>query len=298
VTAGRACASLDATLAAGGCMVTAAHRILDVALRGPRRDGHGWRISAVARRRGAVGAARMSEPLLELQDVTLGYQGRSVLTGIQLPVAAGRWIALVGPNASGKTTLLRAIAGRHAPMHGCIRVRGHSLYPPMPSHGAPPALALQPDELPAFLTVRQCLEVYAEAHGHSQVPQSSHALAGTLGLAAHGGTLVRSASLGTRQKLAIVLALMTDPSVLLLDEVFNGLDFASAARLRSYLRDKVEAHGMSIMLATHSLDLVLRCCDELVLLDGGRLVNRWQTKRFGGPDALAQLEEELVRAQP
>jgi ABC-2 type transport system ATP-binding protein len=115
-----------------------------------------------------------------------------------------------------------------------------------------------------------------------------------LGLDAHASTLVRHCSLGTRQKLAIVLALMLRPSLLLLDEVFNGLDFSSTLKLRAHLRERVERDGLTVLLATHSLDVVLRCCDELVLLDSGKFVHRWSTSEFAGERGLADLEQALA----
>lgn len=154
---------------------------------------------------------------------------------------------------------------------------------------------MPPDELPGFLTVRQCLDIYADAHGFAAVPEAQGDLANALGLMAHADTLVRHTSLGTRQKLAVVLALITQPPVLLLDEVFSGLDFASAMVLREHLRDLVRS-GTTILLATHSLDTALRCCDELVLLDNGRLAGRWELARFAGAGGLGELERELADA--
>jgi ABC-2 type transport system ATP-binding protein len=235
----------------------------------------------------------MKQSLLELENVTVGHGGRSVLSGINLSITAGRWFALVGPNTSGKTTLLHAIAGRIAPMQGVIRIDGEPLQPATRFRQRLPVLAVPVDEIPGFLNLRQCMEIYAEAHGYAQLPQSSIDLISALGLDPHVETLVKHASLGTRQKLSVVLALMIEPSILLLDEVFNGLDFASAAGLRNHLRQRVD-QGVTILMATHSLDLVLRCCDELALVDSGRLVNRWETRGFIGPDAQSRLEESLA----
>ncbi len=238
----------------------------------------------------------MSRPLLVLEDLQLGYRGRTVLSGLNLALDRGRWVALVGPNASGKTTLLRAIAGRHEPARGSVEVDGQLLYPGSARPRTLPEFAIPPEELPPFLTSRQCLDIFANAHGLAAPPPQSIALFDLLGLDAHANTLVRQASLGTRQKLAIVLALMMPSPLLLLDEVFNGLDFSSALKLRAHLRSCVESEGLTILLATHSLDVVLRCCDEVILLDSGRLVERWEMSSFAGADGLASLEHALAEA--
>jgi ABC-2 type transport system ATP-binding protein len=238
----------------------------------------------------------MSGPLLVLDNLQLGYRGRTVLTGLNLTLDRGRWVALVGPNASGKTTLLRAISGRHEPERGSVKINGLPLYPSWATPSALPGFAIPPEELPDFLTPRQCIDIYANAHGLEAPPPRCLALFDLLGLGAHATTLVRQTSLGTRQKLAIVLALMMPTPLLLLDEVFNGLDFSSALKLRANLQERVDLDGLTVLLATHSLDVVLRCCDELILLDSGRLVKRWEMTNFTGADGLAALERALADA--
>lgn len=237
----------------------------------------------------------MNAPLLSLEKLAVGHGGRTVLDGIDLTVDAGRWVALVGPNASGKTTLLRTIAGRHAPIRGAVRIAGRDLHA---GHGGitpPPGFAIPVEELPPFLTIAQSLSIYASAHGLPGVPAETTALATTFNLDAHAHVLVRDTSLGTRQKLSIMLALMLQPSLLLLDEVFNGLDFASALQLRDWLRQRVDAGGLSIIMATHALDVVLRCCDSVLLLEDGKLGRQLDVKAFTGATALPDLEQALAQ---
>jgi ABC-2 type transport system ATP-binding protein len=238
----------------------------------------------------------MSAPRLALEHLSLGYGDRIVLSDLELVVAPGRWLALVGPNASGKSTLLRCIAGRHEPQRGMVRIDDRPLYSAPSGAVTLPGFALPPEELPPFLSVQQCLDIHARAHKLAAPPPECIALASLLGLDAHADTLIRHTSLGTRQKVAIILALMLRPSLLLLDEVFNGLDFRSALTLRAHLRERVEHGGLTVLLATHSLDVVLRCCDELVLLDSGRFVRRWPMSDFSGGEGLERLEQALANA--
>lgn len=233
----------------------------------------------------------MTAPALELRNVAVGYGRVAILDNLDLTVAPGRWVALVGPNASGKTTLLRTIGGRLPALAGSIRISGE---PAGSSSAPPPGLAIAPDELPAFLTVEQALEIHAAAYALPAIPPECAGLARRLGLDVHAHTLIRHASLGTRQKLAVILALMRQPGLLLLDEVFNGLDFPSAIALRGHLREQVERNAMTVMLATHALDVVLRCCDELVLVDPGKPLRSWEVAGFAGADPLAALERALA----
>jgi len=239
----------------------------------------------------------MTTPVLQLAGVELGYGGRPVLRNLDLQVEPGRWIALVGPNASGKTTLLRCIAGQLSPDLGIVRLEGRALYPASAWKEGLPGYAIAPEDLPPFLTLRQCMEIYAAAHALDPVPAHIGLLYQRLGLRSFDDTLIRAASLGTRQKLAVVLALMRSPSLLLLDEVFNGLDFGSALTLKAHLRECVD-RGLSILLATHSLDVVLGCCDGLVLLDSGRLVRTWDATALRAFSNTLELERTLAEALP
>jgi ABC-2 type transport system ATP-binding protein len=83
-------------------------------------------------------------------------------------------------------------------------------------------------------------------------------------------------SLGTRQKLAVLLALLGEPQLLVLDEAFNGLDPASALALKHFLRDRVAAGKCSVLLATHALDIVERYADRAALLLHGRIAHEWR----------------------
>lgn len=240
----------------------------------------------------------MSEPVLEFAAVDLAYQRKAVVRDTRLSIGRGQWLALVGPNASGKTTLLRAAAGRLRPSRGVVRVDGRLLYPIERWIGNLPAYAAAPEELPPFLTARQSLEIYAQAHGIGGIPERSMALWRALGLVPYEHELIRHLSLGTRQKLAVLLALLARPALLLLDEVFNGLDARSALTLKQHLRKLVTEEGLSILLATHALDVVKDYCDAMVLMDSGRLLHRWEDAELRGFASTRELEQALADRLP
>ena len=240
----------------------------------------------------------MNASVLEFDAVDLSYQRRVAVRDARLALAPGQWLALVGPNASGKTTLLRAAAGRLRPSRGIVRLAGRPLYPLEQWSGTLPACASAPEELPPFLTARQCLAIYAQAHGIRAVPERSMALWRALGLAPYEHELIRHLSLGTRQKIAVLLALLAAPSLLLLDEVFNGLDARSALTLKEYLRKRVTDEGLSILLATHALDVVKDYCDGMVLIDGGKLVDRWDGAALRAFASTRELEQALAERLP
>ncbi len=244
----------------------------------------------------------MSDTVLQLEAVDLGYGRRVVVHGAQLHVMRGQWVALVGPNASGKTTLLRCAAGRLGPLRGTVRFEEKPLYPLQDAGAALPGFAVPSEDLPPFLTVRQSLAIYASAHGMNGIPERGTALCRDLGLAAFDDALISELSLGTRQKLSVVLALMTGPSLLLLDEVFNGLDVRSALTLKRHLQQCVTQEGLSIVLATHALDVVRGYCDGVVLMESGRTLrhlNDAELRSFGDTASLEQaLADILSQSSP
>jgi ABC-2 type transport system ATP-binding protein len=212
----------------------------------------------------------MTAPVLSFLNVTAGYGKRDVVTGIDLTVARGEWLALLGPNGSGKTTLLHCAAGMHTPSAGDVLVSGHSLGLAPRDAKRRLGFACAPDRLPPLLTGRQCLEIYAAAKELASVDADVHALAEEFRYTSMLDLFVDSYSLGTKQKLAVLLALLGEPDVIILDEAFNGLDPASSLVLKKHLRERVLAGRCGVLLATHAMDIVERYCDRgVLLLDGG-----------------------------
>lgn len=91
---------------------------------------------------------------------------------------------------------------------------------------------------------------------------------------------VGSYSLGTKQKLAVLLALLGEPALVVLDEAFNGLDPASALVLKRHLRSRVSARRCGVLLATHALDVVERYSDRAALLLNGRIAREWNSEEL------------------
>ena len=213
--------------------------------------------------------------VLLVRSLRAGYDKLIVLSGVNLRVARGEWLALLGPNASGKTTLLQCIAGTLAPSAGSISICGHELRHQAKSAKAALGFGCPPESLPALLTGRQCLEIYAAAKGLAAIDGDVLALAEEFAFAPMLDRFVGSYSLGTRQKLAVLLALLGEPALVVLDEAFNGLDPASALVLKRHLRTRVAAQRCGVLLATHALDVVERYSDRAALLLDGRIARVW-----------------------
>lgn len=219
--------------------------------------------------------------LLCAADLHAAYGDERVLKGVDLEVARGEFIALIGPNGSGKTTLLRALVGMVPLDKGRVCIGGCDLVVAPQMAKAKIGFAVDPAVLPVLLTGRECLAMFAGARGLPAIPPATFALCETLSLTSVLDRRVISYSLGMRQKLGILLGLLGDPPLLLLDEPFNGLDPRSALVFKQYLATTLVAeHGASVLLATHSLDVVERYATKALLLLEGRIRHAWDANEL------------------
>jgi ABC-2 type transport system ATP-binding protein len=219
-------------------------------------------------------------PALRVRSLHAGYGKLVVLAGVDLELARGEWLALLGPNASGKTTLLHCISGMLLPAAGDISVCGHSLRRDAMGAKRQLGFGCAPERVPDLLTGRQCLEVYAAAKGLTAIDGAVLSLAEEFAFSSMFDRFVGSYSLGTKQKLAVLLALLGEPPLVLLDEPFNGLDPASALVLKRHLRARASAGRCGVLLATHALDVVERYADRALLLLEGRIACEWRSAQL------------------
>jgi ABC-2 type transport system ATP-binding protein len=143
-----------------------------------------------------------------------------------------------------------------------------------------------PEQLPGLLTGRQCLEIYAAAHDLRDIPAGILDLADELMLSRVLDQGCSTYSLGMRQKLVILLALIGNPALIVLDEALNGLDPASVLVIKREVRHRITSRRSGVLLATHALDVVLREATRAALLLEGRLIKTW------GREELNSLREE------
>jgi ABC-2 type transport system ATP-binding protein len=228
----------------------------------------------------AAEAQVMSGNVLEIRELRAGYGPRTVIENISLTLSPGEWFVLMGPNGCGKSTLLDCVVDRLVPAGGEISIAGFSLKRSPFDAKLRLGYACAPDVLPPLLTARQCLEVHASAKGVEQLDADLLALAEDLRFTPYLESFVDTLSLGTRQKLAVLLALIGDPLLMVLDEAFNGLDPASALILKRHLQARIGRQGASLLLATHSLDIVEHYADRAAILIDGKLKHVWQKEEL------------------
>jgi ABC-2 type transport system ATP-binding protein len=206
--------------------------------------------------------------VIEVAGLVKRYGARTVLDGVDLHVGPGELVALLGPNGAGKTTLVEIVEGYRSWDAGEVRVLGQSPADGGPALKARVGLMLQSGGLDPRGTPIDVLHLYAALHDGGRSPEAVLPL---VGLEAVARTRVRRLSGGERQRLALALALIGEPDVLILDEPTAGMDpeARQAARtLIANLRDE----GRAVLLTTHDLGDVERLADRVAILHDGRIL--------------------------
>lgn len=205
---------------------------------------------------------------VELINVTKRIKGTAVLTNINLRLKAGRIYGMLGRNGSGKTMLIRMIAGLIRPTQGEVRVFGRQLGKEL---DFPESLGLIIENVgfwPSY-TGLECLRVLAGVKKKIGEAEMRKALE-RVGLDPSDKRKYYQYSLGMKQKLAIAQAVMEQPDLILLDEPTNSLDEESVEAVREILLQE-RARGALILVASHNKEDTARLADETLTIAGGEL---------------------------
>jgi len=201
-----------------------------------------------------------------------------VLRGISLEVRRGEFFGLLGPNGAGKTTLFKILATLVLPESGGVSVAGiDALADPSAVRAMLTPVIADERSLNWRLTAPENLQLFAALHG---IPPRERGpmiqgLLERVGLGPASGRMVGTFSSGMKQRLLIARALLSRPSVLLLDEPTRSLDPVSARDFRKFLREEVVGRqGCTVLLATHDADEAFELCDRLAVLNRGSIVAR------------------------
>ena len=215
----------------------------------------------------------MPEPLLHLSDLTKRYGTTTAVAGLDLAVAPGEIVALLGPNGAGKTTTLRMLMGQLQPTQGTAKIGGLDCF----SERAETMrlVGYLPDE-PVFheyLTGRELLRFVGSLHGldAARLGEAATQWVARLNLGEAIDDYASNYSKGMKKKLALALALLHRPRLLILDEPANGLDPYATRTLLEVLAEQAAA-GVAILFSTHLLDQAERLCHRAAIIAQGRLV--------------------------
>ncbi|MDE2772230.1 MAG: metal ABC transporter ATP-binding protein [Gemmatimonadota bacterium] len=210
--------------------------------------------------------------VVRVRDVWFSYEREHVLRGVGFEVAQGSFTALIGPNGAGKSTLLRILLGLLSPERGRVEVFDADVG----GRARPIGYVAQRVRLPAGFPISVAEVALLGRYGRLAPPRRPRAAdraraAAALervGMAEHAGRRFSALSGGQQQRVLIARALAGDPDLLLLDEPTAGLDPAARARFYTLVCDLQRDEGLTVLCASHDLEVVSAHADRLVLLDG------------------------------
>jgi len=189
--------------------------------------------------------------------------------GLDLSVPVGGVFGFLGPNGAGKTTTIRCLLGLVRPSSGQLSMLGADVQRSLPSViSRVGSIVEAPAMFPRF-SGRRNLEILARIHGEADI--AIEAVLERVGLRDRAKDLVKTYSLGMRQRLAIAATLLRDPALLLLDEPANGLDPAGIVEVRELLRS-LGAEGRTVFVSSHILSEVQQTADHVAIVAKGKLI--------------------------
>jgi ABC-2 type transport system ATP-binding protein len=208
-----------------------------------------------------------------VEGLTRVFRRQTAVDHVSFRVARGRFFGFLGPNGAGKSTTIRMLTGLLRPSAGDAWIEGANLRGDLLALKR--KIGVLTEELPLYerLTGEEHLLFAARMHGlaESEGRRRAQELLDFLSLADERGKLVVDYSQGMRKKLALACALVHGPAVLFLDEPLNGIDPVSGRVVTDLLR-RLTARGVTLFFTTHVLDVAERLCDEVAVIDRGRIV--------------------------
>ena len=224
----------------------------------------------------------MNDYIIETHNLTKKYGSQTSVSHLNIHVKKGRIYGLLGRNGAGKTTTMRMLLGLTAPTSGEVTIFGKPFQGNekniLPHIGC---LIESPGFYPN-LTGTENLKIFAELRGLRSPKYIKNALE-LVNLPYRDKKLFSQYSLGMKQRLAIALAVMHDPELLILDEPINGLDPIGIAEVRSFIRELCDARGKTILISSHILSEISLLADDIGIIDHGALLEE---------ESLAELEQK------
>ncbi len=230
--------------------------------------------------------------MLEITDLSKQYGSVRALDGATFTVRPGRLVGFLGPNGAGKTTTMRCVFGLARPDRGTISWRDRPI-----DRAARLRFGYMPEQRGLYprMKVADQLTYFAEQHGLS----ARDAKAATarwlegLGLADRSNAKLEALSHGNQQRVQLGAALVHDPELLVLDEPFSGLDPLGIETMSAILRERA-AEGVAVVFSSHQLDLVEDLCEDVVIINHGRIAAAGAIDELRAASGRRHLEVEVV----
>ena len=230
--------------------------------------------------------------MLEVRRLTKRYGPVTALDDASFTAQRGRLVGFLGPNGAGKTTTMRCVFGLAVPDAGEVRWEGAPVEPKVRLR-----FGYMPEQRGLYprMRVADQLAYFGQHHGLSA--RDARARAGAwlerFGLADRARSKLEDLSHGNQQRVQLATALVHDPDLLVLDEPFSGLDPIGIATMSEVLRERARA-GVGVVFSSHQLDLVEEVCEDVVIINRGRVVAEGAIEALRSASGRRHLEVEVA----
>ena len=236
-------------------------------------------------------------PALKIEKLRKTYSnGLLALDGISLEVQAGRFFGLLGPNGAGKTTLINSVVSLARPDSGRVEVFGRDAHREFREARRMIGVSPQEMNLDKFLTVEEVLLYHAGYYGveKRKARERTEELLERFGLVSKRKDRVNTLSGGMKRRVMFARALMHDPEILFLDEPTAGVDIELRYSLWEYIRE-LNRGGLTILLTTHYLEEAEELCEEIALINDGRIAAQDTSAGLKAQYAAKSVEEVYLK---
>ncbi len=212
------------------------------------------------------------KPSIQVHNIVKSYKEVKAVRGISMEIARGEYVALLGPNGAGKTTMVEMIEGIQKPDAGEIRINGFEWRGNEDRLHRILGISLQETKFIDKLNVRETLALFASFY---KLPGSRISeILGMVNLEEKSTAYTENLSGGQRQRLALGIALLNQPEILLLDEPTTGLDPSARREVWKILMDLKDNGKTTMILTTHYMEEASYLCDRIVIIDHGKVLAR------------------------
>lgn len=231
----------------------------------------------------------MPEMLISARSVIKSFGSVKAVQGVDFQLSRGEYVALLGPNGAGKTTFVEMIEGIRHPDKGEILIKGKKLKDNKEELYGIMGISFQETKLFEKITTIEILKVFGSFYNARETKVEETLK--KIGLEEKRKAFTKNLSGGQRQRLALGIALLNDPEILILDEPTTGLDPTARREIWDILMNLKKEKSTSLILTTHYMEEASYLCDRIVIMDSGKIITEGSLKELLAREHLNNIAE-------
>jgi len=234
-------------------------------------------------------------PTIEIYNLSKQYKRVFAVKDISFKIDKGKTIGLLGPNGCGKSTTIGMMLGLIKPTSGVVLINGKNIEKNRTNLLQKMNFISPYIELPKKLTIEENLSVYGRLYGVKDLKNKISELMEKLNLMEFKKRKTGELSSGQKNKVSLAKALINNPKILLLDEPTASLDLDVGDYVRGVIENFSSKNGSTILLASHNMDEVERLCDEVLMMNKGKIIDKGKSEDLINKHGRKNLEEVFLK---